>query len=73
MPTLEVNIAPNPALVDEPLRIRLAGLAPGQRVTLAARTADGAGHGWSSQATFAADEAGAIDLASAAPLDGSYA
>lgn len=72
MSTPELLIAPNSALVDEPLCIRLTGFAPKQQVTLTARTTDGAGHLWSSQATFAADGAGVVDLATAAPLDGSY-
>lgn len=70
MPTL--TITPTSALVDEPQHIQLAGLAPGQRVTLAARTVDGAGRGWSSRAGFAADAGGEVDLTTSAPLDGSY-
>ncbi|MGH2517644.1 MAG: acyl-CoA thioesterase/BAAT N-terminal domain-containing protein, partial [Ktedonobacterales bacterium] len=62
----------NPALVDEPLHIQVAGLAPGQEVTVAAHMVDGAGRGWSSSATCMADEAGAVDLATAVPLAGSY-
>ena len=72
MSNIVLNITPNPARVDEMLRIRLAGLAPNQQVTLTARASDGAGRGWSSRATFAADAAGVVDLATAAPLEGSY-
>ena len=66
-------ITPNPALVDEPPHIYLAGLAPGQRVTLAARQRDGAQRIWSSSATYAADETGTVDLAASAPLASSHA
>ncbi len=41
-----ITITPNLALSDEPVRIRLLGFAPGQRVTLCAEMADDAGQRW---------------------------
>ncbi|HEX5546792.1 MAG TPA: acyl-CoA thioester hydrolase/BAAT C-terminal domain-containing protein [Ktedonobacterales bacterium] len=67
-----ITISPNPALSDEPVRIRLSGFTPGQRVTLRAAMADDAGQRWRSWAEFAANEAGAVDVATAEPLSGSY-
>jgi dienelactone hydrolase len=67
-----ITITPNSALSDELVRIHLRGFAPGQRVTLRAAMADDAGQRWRSWAEFAANDAGAVDLATAAPRSGSY-
>src|SRR5689334_537266 len=67
-----ISITPDPALSDEPVRIHLSGFRPGQRVTLRAEMADDAGQRWRSWAEFAANEAGDVDVATAAPLAGSY-
>jgi dienelactone hydrolase len=67
-----ITITPNPALSDQTVSVRLTGFAPGQRVTLRAEMGDDAGQRWRSQATFAADAHGAVDLATTAPLAGSY-
>jgi hypothetical protein len=67
-----ITITPNPALSDEPVRVRLLGCAPGQRMTLRAEVADDAGQRWRSLADFAANGAGAVDVATGAPLAGSY-
>lgn len=68
-----IIVAPARALTDAPLAIRLSGFAPGEQVTLRARTRDEQGRRWSSAATFAADERGVVDLATRAPVAGSYA
>jgi dienelactone hydrolase len=67
-----ITIEPDPALSDESAHIRLSGFTPGQRVTLRAEVADDAGQRWRSWAEFAVSEAGAVDVATAAPLSGSY-
>lgn len=41
-----ITITPNLALSDEPVRIRLLGFTPVQRVTLCAEMADDAGQRW---------------------------
>lgn len=54
------------------MRIRISGLADGQRVTLRATTRDGQDRVWASSATFTAGGSGVVDLAGAAPVAGSY-
>lgn len=62
--------------VDEPFRIRASGLRPGEeatiRLTLTAPNAGWETGVWSSAATYRADAAGRIDLATAAAVAGSY-
>ncbi|MFP8942719.1 acyl-CoA thioesterase/BAAT N-terminal domain-containing protein [Streptomyces fenghuangensis] len=59
------------ALVDEKVRIRVTGLAPGQEIAVSAET--GSPHGdWRSRAVFRADGKGVVDLARAEPLRGTY-
>ena len=67
-----ITIAPNPSLSDEPVHARLLGFTPGQRVRLRAEMADDAGQCWRSWAEFDTNEAGAVDVATTAPLAGSY-
>ncbi len=67
-----ITIAPNPALSDGLVHIRLLGFTPGQRVTLRAEMADDAGQRWRSWAEFTANKAGAVHMLAAEPLSGSY-
>ena len=67
-----ITVAPNPALSDRFVHIRLLGFTPGQRVRLRAEMADDAGQRWRSWAEFEANKAGAVHVLSAAPLSGSY-
>src|SRR4051794_26527189 len=60
-------------MVDEPLSIRLAGLQPGQRVTLRASQADDLGRSWRAHATFVASSSGEVQVSEQAPLSGTYA
>ena len=69
-PQLEVE--PRRAPVDVPVAVRLAGLPQGERVTVGARMTDALGQRWSSHATFVADSAGTVDLATTAPLSGTW-
>jgi dienelactone hydrolase len=73
MPTepLRITDASRP-LLDEPLAIQLYGFAPGERVTVRASMRDDLDRRWSSAATFVADEAGHVDLATQAPIAGDY-
>ncbi|AOZ06322.1 acyl-CoA thioesterase/bile acid-CoA:amino acid N-acyltransferase family protein [Cupriavidus malaysiensis] len=70
-PVLEVT--PADALIDQPRRIVVHGLRAGEHVTLTAQTTRGRGVVWASQAVFAADGDGTVDLGRDAPLSGSYA
>jgi dienelactone hydrolase len=69
--TLRID-APAESRVDERIDLRVRGASPGERVTLAATTTDADGHDWRSEAAFAADADGVVDLAECAPTDGSY-
>ena len=67
-----LTIEPASALLDEPVDIRLTGLVPGAEVTLTATMTDHFDRRWRSEATFTADDAGVVDVATQAPVAGSY-
>lgn len=67
-----LSVPPRDGLLDVPRQIRVDGLAPGQRVTLRARTLRGQGQYWASQASFVADASGVVDLQRDAPVAGDY-
>ena len=71
-PSPLLTIEPASALLDEPVDIRLTGLVPGARVTLTATMTDHLDRRWQSEATFTADDAGVVDVATQAPIAGSY-
>ncbi|MEW1549881.1 acyl-CoA thioesterase/bile acid-CoA:amino acid N-acyltransferase family protein [Streptomyces tsukubensis] len=60
------------AAADEPVRIRVTGLAAGQEVTVTSQATDYAGTAWTGRAVFTADGAGAVDLTRARPSAGTY-
>lgn len=68
-----LEVTPSSSLLDEPVRIRVTGLSPGQRVELTARMTGPDGRSWSSEATFTADGEGVVDLDRDAPESGDYA
>ena len=57
---------------DEPVRIAVRGLAPGQRVTLRASLRDEKGALFRAHARYCADANGQLDLARAPALGGSF-
>lgn len=67
-----LSVTPADALIDEPRAIRVEGLAHAQRITIQAQTERAGSVMWRSQAEFAADAQGVVDLSSQAPLTGSY-
>jgi dienelactone hydrolase len=67
-----IELAPNPALVDQPVGLRLKGFAPGQIVILQAQLEDDANQVWTSHATFQSDVYGVVDVPTQQPLAGSY-
>jgi dienelactone hydrolase len=69
---MRLDVLPQRATLDTPVRIHASGLAPGQTLTLRASMADHAGVGWASSATFVATVDGVVDPAAQAPVDGSY-
>jgi dienelactone hydrolase len=70
---LDLRVEPARSRIDQPLRLTVAGPAPGSLVTLSARTLDGAMVSWTSTATFTADGQGTVDPARDAPVEGTYA
>jgi len=60
------------ALRDDPTPPSLTGFATGETVTLVATLTDGEGVEWRSETDFEADGEGAVDVASQAPVAGSY-
>ena len=71
--TIEIHVDPSRGMVDAPLGIRLDGVAPGQRVTLRSSQVDDLGRTSRAHATFVADSNGQIDVATQAPVSGTYA
>jgi dienelactone hydrolase len=71
-PRYQIEVSPQATLVDEPVRIRLTGLIPGEAVTIRAATQDGALKPWASHATFIADAQGCVDASSDKPVQGTY-
>jgi dienelactone hydrolase len=68
----DLEIQPREALVDAPVSIQLRGLLAEQQVTLRAEMANYLGCTWESQATFVADGLGCVDVATEAPIRGTY-
>jgi dienelactone hydrolase len=69
---MRLQVTPQRSLVDELLRIEVSGLRPGQRVRLVAQQVDDDHRAWKAEAEFQADADGRVDVASQAPLAGSY-
>ena len=74
-----ITVDPPEVLLDEPTSIRLTGFPPDHEVTIRARTSGAAypsftdtGQVRESDATFMTGSDGSVDLASQAPLRGSY-
>jgi len=65
-------VAPDPAADDQALGIRLTGLAPGQPAMLSAQFTDATGAQWDAEAAFRADGRGVVDVATQAPIAGTY-
>lgn len=72
MSHIHLHATPQDGLVDDPVSIGLAGLAPETPVRLRAQVLAPDNALWVSSATFVADAAGTVDLAKRAPIDGSY-
>jgi hypothetical protein len=67
-----LTVTPVRLLIDQTADVRAAGLPAGEHLILKASLIDGAGQHWESQAEFAADSQGGIDLSTQAPVRGSY-
>jgi dienelactone hydrolase len=69
---IHFEISPNPAFVDEEIRICVRGLRPHQPVVLRAATEDDDRRSWRSRAQFRADESGIVDTTAHESRGGSY-
>jgi dienelactone hydrolase len=67
-----IHIEPEGTLADATANIRVVGLEPGETITVTASMRDDVGREWESYATFAADGDGIVDLATQAPITGTY-
>jgi dienelactone hydrolase len=67
-----MTVTPAAGLIDQPLHIRLSGVPPAAEVTVRAHMPDRRGVPWSSHATFVAGAGGSVDLATEAPVSGTY-
>lgn len=70
--TIRFVVTPNPARSDQPVAIRLVGLAPGQTAFVDAQVVDATGRAWDGWATFRADKRGVVDASAQVPLSGTY-
>jgi dienelactone hydrolase len=70
---MRLTAEPAAGLVDEAVRIRVSEGRSGGRVLLRGRMIDHEGHTWESWAEYRLDQNGALDLAEAAPISGTYA
>ena len=68
----QIEIAPNPAFIDENVSILVRGVGAGALVTLRAEVNDDADRMWEASGTYVADAAGCVDVASQESLGGTY-
>jgi len=69
---VRIGVSPASSIADEPVRIRVSGLAPRERVTVVLRSTDAKRITWVSSTAFRADPRGRLDLARAAATGGFY-
>ncbi len=69
---MKVVAVPSVALFGEPFSWKIVGLRPGETVTLKASSTDARRVAWSSNAVFAADATGAVDVGRQTPVSGPY-
>lgn len=69
---LKIIVAPNPALVDDEVRIRIVGAPPRTPVKIAAWMMDDQNRRWESRAEFLSRSDGSVVLSQDAPRSGTY-
>jgi hypothetical protein len=67
-----IGVQPSHLLIDERWQVQILGLEPYQWVTLRAQMPDDQHRVWESDAVFAVDADGKVDLTTQAPLSGTY-
>ena len=69
---IRIDVLPVRSVADQPVSIKVSGLAPGTVAQLRLRSTDANGVPWSSAAAFRASSGGSVDPAQSAALSGSY-
>lgn len=69
---VRVVVAPASSLFDQPADIVVSGLGPARTITVGLRSVDSRGTVWTSRAVFRSSGAGAVNLATAPAVSGSY-
>ena len=69
---MRITAGPPTGLVDDPIRILVSEGRSGERVLLRGRLIDHSGLTWESWAEYRLDQNGAVDLAEAEPISGTY-
>jgi dienelactone hydrolase len=73
LPVPLISVRPDAPAVDAPLEILLESFPPGAEVIVRTGMRDLFGKRWAARATFVVDPDGCVDVATQAPLAGSYA
>lgn len=71
-PSVRLDAGPAVAALVDPVHVSISGLPPTGLVTVQARALDQEGQPWVSAAVFRASATGTLNLATAAPVSGSY-
>ncbi|MGV9232385.1 acyl-CoA thioesterase/bile acid-CoA:amino acid N-acyltransferase family protein [Streptomyces nigra] len=67
-----IEVDKSTGFVDEPVRLRVTGLHPDERVTVTSRAVDRDGRAWSGRARYTADGDGVVDLSRRRPASGTF-
>ncbi|XP_040267243.1 acyl-coenzyme A thioesterase 1-like isoform X1 [Bufo bufo] len=70
MSAVSLLVSPGRCLFDDPLRLRVRGLSPGQDVSLRTALTDEAGHLFTSVGLYRADSGGELDFSRSPALEG---
>ncbi|NP_001084617.1 acyl-CoA thioesterase 2 S homeolog [Xenopus laevis] len=68
--SVSMKVSPGHCLIDEPLRVSVSGLSPGQAVTLQAEMTDEGGEAFTSLSRYHAGSSGELDLSKCPALEG---
>ena len=60
-PAVKLVVSPSNVLLDQPVRVRVSGLQPGQKIVLEAATKDTLGKSWRSHLVFRSSPNGVVD------------
>ncbi len=71
-PAPQIRVSPAMSVADQPIDLRVVGLAPHEVVSVGLHSIDTPKTTWRSSARFAADARGDVDIARATSLSGSY-